>query len=168
MRNKNKKQIYVKALNERAATSILREISKKEFTIKNIIELPKLNDDAPNSYIVELSDEKDANDILRKKTLFFKSHKSDISVNAARTRNERYSHRMLKRGRTDIGQESGNTNLICSTGEKAKADELLLSDPNTTNAGELSSPAFVGFDAHLAPMTCTKETSIKKRRLVRK
>ena len=125
-----------------------------------------MNDDAPNSYIVELRDEKDANDILRKKTLFFKSHKSDISVNAARTRNERYSHRMLKRGRADTGQEIGNTNLICTTGEKAKADTQQNADPNTTNAGDLSSPAFVGFDEHLAP--CTKGTSIKKRRLIRK
>ena len=127
-----------------------------------------MNEDAPNSYIVELRNEKDANDILRKKTLFFKSHKSDISVNAVRTRNERYSHRMLKRGRSDTGQKSGNTNLMCSTGEKAKADEQQHSDPHSTNEGELSSPTFVGFDEHLAPMTCTKGTSIKKRRLVRK
>ena len=45
LRNENKREVYVRAINEKAAADVLSEISKKEVSIKSIIELPKPMED---------------------------------------------------------------------------------------------------------------------------
>ena len=73
----------------------------KEVAVENIIELPNPLKDRADSFIIELQTPKDVRDVLMKKTSYFKLHKSDISVNEARTRKERERQRTLDKARTD-------------------------------------------------------------------
>ena len=53
----------------------------------------------------------------------------------------------MKKNRIDESPtEDRDENPICITGENAKSDEQQHADPKTSDAGEISSPSFVGFD----------------------
>lgn len=69
LRNKNKKQLYVKAANKKAATDVLHEIAMKEVAVENIIELPNPLKDREDSFIIELQTPKDVRDVLMKKNV---------------------------------------------------------------------------------------------------
>lgn len=67
LRNKNKKQLYVKAANKKEATDVLHEIALKEVAVENIIELPNPLKDRSDSFIIELQTPKHVRDVLMKK-----------------------------------------------------------------------------------------------------
>ena len=157
LQNKNRRQLYVKAVDKKSISDTLNKILEREATIEKIVALPKVNQEEEESYIVELNTEAETRTVLRRKAIYFKLNQSKVSINAARTRRQRDICKSLNAAE-QIGRDSTYETSV---------DRGPDPPPTTNTAGSIS-PPFFGFSDYEVPKCSTRGISIKKRRLMRK
>ena len=104
------------------------------------------------------------------KASYFKLHNSDISVNPARTRQERDRLRTLKKSKTDGScTEEGDKNSESNTDKNWRSGRSPQQEQKSPyDRVEKNSPPILGYNESGLPVACTNGGLIKKRRLIRK
>ena len=92
----------------------MNEILEKEVRIQKIIDLPKKDESGGHPYIIELENEAVTKEVLRRKSNFFKLNKSNVSLNAARTKCKRDMERSVNKKENDYqsSKESGKNSVV--------------------------------------------------------
>ena len=113
----NQSKLYIRnSKSKREVIDTLKDVMGKELPIEHISSLSQTGK-APendNSFIVQLKSRSLALEVLKRKAQYFKSNKSSISINLARTRIERDVHRQklnneaIKGGGSDDNCSSSN------------------------------------------------------------